>query len=170
MSERPLECSQCKKNPNVVYKEMVGSNVATTHLCQDCPILKQKLKGEETLGNSLQKKEEGLFCTHCKTSLEAILMGKPLGCKECYSIFQEALIKEMIEIPLVSPKLKLNPAMPTSTLHIGKTPLTDKNAENIARICDLNEALNEALRKENYEEAAWLRDQIDSLTKACDDS
>jgi len=30
-------------------------------------------------------------------------------------------------------------------------------------MASLNEALNEALKRENYEQAAWLRDQIKNL-------
>ncbi len=168
MSERPLECSHCKKSTDVIYSEIVGETVTTTEMCRDCPILNQKLEGKGSLKEN-QKKEEGLCCSHCHTSLEAVLMGNPLGCKECYFIFQDVLIDQLLETQLISPRLKPNPASPTPTLHIGKTPFIDGKSENSNRIRDLNEALNEALKGENYEEAAWLRDQINSLTKAPDE-
>ncbi len=168
MSERPLECSQCKKCADVIYTEMVGETVTTTEMCRDCPILRQKLEGKIP-HKKTQKKEEGLCCSHCHTSLEAILMGEPLGCKECYFIFQDVLVDQLMEAQLISPRLKPNPASPTPTLHIGKTPFTNGNSENSNRIRDLNEALKSALKGENYEEAAWLRDQINSLTKASDE-
>lgn len=168
MPERPLECSQCKKCADVIYTEMVGDTATTTEMCRDCPVLKQRLEGK-TSTKGTPKKEEGLCCSHCHTSLEAILMGEPLGCKECYFIFQDVLVDQLMETQLISPKLKPNPTSPTPTLHIGKTPFVDEHAENTTRIRDLNESLNEALKGENYEEAAWLRDQINSLTKASDE-
>lgn len=169
MPERPLECSQCKKCADVIYTEMVGSIATTTEMCRECPVLKQKLEGKTSSGGA-PKKEEGLCCSHCHTSLESILMGKPLGCKECYFIFQDVLVDQLMENQLISLKLKPNPARPTPTLHIGKTPFIDERSENTTRIRSLNEALSEALKGENYEEAAWIRDQINSLTKASDDS
>lgn len=96
-------------------------------------------------------------------------MGEPLGCKECYLIFESVLVDQLMETQLISPKLKPNPASPTPALHIGKTPFIDERSKNRTRIHDLNEALGDALKGENYEEAAWLRDQINSLTKASDD-
>jgi protein arginine kinase activator len=34
----------------------------------------------------------------------------------------------------------------------------------------LNEALNETLKKEDYEQAAWLRDQIKAITEKTEQS
>lgn len=167
MSERPLECSQCKKAADVIYSEMVGDSVTTTEMCRDCPVLKQKLQGK-TVQQEAPKKEEGLCCSHCHTSLESVLMGEPLGCKECYAIFQDVLTDQLLESQLISPRLKPNPASPVPTLHIGKSPHIKDKGENTTRIRDLNEALSEALKGENYEEAAWLRDQINALTEVKD--
>ncbi|MDJ0651721.1 MAG: UvrB/UvrC motif-containing protein [Simkaniaceae bacterium] len=168
MPERPLECSQCKKCGDVIYTEMIGDTTTTTEMCQDCPVLKQKLEGKTPIKGT-PKKEESLCCSQCHTSLESILMGEPLGCKECYFIFQDVLVDQLMETQLISPKLKPNPASTTPALHIGKTPFIDETTENTTRIRNLNEALGEALKGENYEEAAWLRDQINSLTKASDE-
>ena len=169
MSERPLECSQCKRCADVIYSEMVGDTVTTTEMCRDCPVLKLKLQGKDSLEES-PKKEEGLCCRECHTSLEAVLMGEPLGCKECYEIFEEVLTDQLLESQLISPRLKPNPASPIPTLHIGKSPhITGKEESASARIRDLNEALSEALKGENYEEAAWLRDQINAMTEVKDE-
>ncbi|QVL57619.1 MAG: UvrB/UvrC motif-containing protein [Simkaniaceae bacterium] len=168
MPERPIECSQCKKCADVIYTEMVGETTTTTEMCRDCPVLKHKLEGKvPAMGTP--KKEEGLCCSHCHTSLESVLMGEALGCKDCYFIFQDVLVDQLMETQLISPRLKPSSASPTPTLHIGKSPFINGKSENSTRIRDLNEALSEALKGENYEEAAWLRDQINSLTKASDE-
>ncbi|MCB1084762.1 MAG: UvrB/UvrC motif-containing protein, partial [Chlamydiia bacterium] len=41
--------------------------------------------------------------------------------------------------------------------------------DQVSRIRDLSEALNQALKGENYEEAAWIRDQINALTEPLDE-
>ena len=54
-------------------------------------------------------------------------------------------------------------------LHIGKSPSIPVEMPASSRLTALNEALNEALKKENYEQAAWLRDQIKDLMEKTDD-
>ncbi|NRA89951.1 MAG: UvrB/UvrC motif-containing protein [Simkaniaceae bacterium] len=168
MSERPLECSQCKRPASVIYSEMVDGNVITTQMCQGCPILKHKLQGTNSNEES-PKKEEGLCCSNCHTTLESVLVGEPLGCKECFSVFQDILTDQLFETESISPKLNPNPATPVPTLHIGKSPHIDPKAKTSNRIRDLNESLKKALKKENYEEAAWLRDQINELMEVSDE-
>ena len=168
MSERPLECNQCKRHADVIYSEMVEDIVTTTEMCRDCPVLKLKLQGK-TPNAKAPAKEEGLCCSNCHTSLESVLMGEPLGCKECYVIFQDVLIDQLLETQLISPRLKQSPTSPAPTLHIGRSPHCDEKTHNTSRIRDLNESLNEALNGENYEEAAWLRDQINALTEMKDE-
>lgn len=168
MTERPLECSHCKKCADVLYTEMVEGTATSIEMCRDCPMLKQKLEGKKGLSKS-PKKEEGICCSHCHTSLESVLMGEPLGCQECYHIFQDVLTDQLRETQLVSPRLKQNPASPSPTFHMGKTPLAGQSPEKNHKLRDLNEALSEALKGENYEEAAWIRDQINTLTRATDE-
>lgn len=168
MNERPIECSQCKKCADVLYTEMVGDTATTIEMCHDCPILKQKLEGRRRAKEST-KKDEGICCSHCHTSLESVLMGEHLGCQECYHVFQDVLTDQIMETGLISPRLKQTPASPTQTFHMGKTPFMGENPNQVKRLRDLNEALSEALNGENYEEAAWIRDQINSLTKASDE-
>lgn len=93
-------------------------------------------------------------------------MGEPLGCKECYQIFQEVLLDQLIETEKISPRLK---PTQTPTFHIGKSPHVPLDELTSNRILELNEALSEALKGENYEQAAWLRDQINSLMEKSDE-
>jgi protein arginine kinase activator len=169
MSERPVECSQCKKTAKVLYKEIVGKTTTITEMCADCPILLQKLHGSAP-EKPLDEKEQaatGLYCGNCHTPLEAIKMGNPLGCSQCYTIFGDVLVQELLaenKLPKAMENAKRN-----QPLHIGKTPDKPVNIPSSNRFSTLNEALNEALQKENYEEAAWLRDQIKKLTEKPDE-
>ena len=159
----------CVLGPNcVIYTEIVGHHMITSQMCQQCPILKSKLQGNGGRDQT-RKKEEGLCCIHCHTTLESVLVGEPLGCKECFSIFQDILVDQLFETHSISPKLNPNPAISSRTLHIGKSPHIDPKAQASNRIRDLNESLNKALKKENYEEAAWLRDQINEIMEVGDE-
>jgi len=151
MEERPLECSRCEKEADVTYSEIVGKMVTTVRMCRDCPVLKQKLQGHEAT--------ERICCEHCKTSLESIITGNPLGCKECYVVFQDILCEQLLEMDLLSPRLKSN----HSTLHTGQSPAPATINTQTKRLSTLNQALSEALTSENFEQAAWIRDQISTL-------
>jgi protein arginine kinase activator len=165
MSERPVECSHCKKPIQVIYKEIVEETVTCTHMCEDCPILQQKMTGE--LKEGKRKKSDidtGLCCGSCGTTLESIQTGNPLGCSECYNVFGDILMQELLSMGMLPARLQKNLGRKKSQpLHIGKTPSTPVEIPASSRLTALNEALNEALKKENYEQAAWLRDQIKDL-------
>jgi len=163
MPERPVECSQCKKAAKVIYKEIVGKEITVTEMCVDCPLLLRKLYGTKAT-EAPGKAEEtptGLYCGHCHTPLEAVKMGNPMGCSQCYAIFGDLLVQELIAENKI-PKQMQN-VRRDQPLHVGKTPGKPMKTPESSRLTALNEALNEALQKENYEEAAWLRDQIKEI-------
>jgi len=163
MSERPIECSQCKRPAKVIYKEILNGTINCTEMCADCPVLQAKLHGE--LGKS-DKKEGQLCCGSCGTSLESVQMGQPLGCIECYAVFNDFLVGELIAADAIPAVLqKKLAAQRTQAIHIGKSPDQPVDITLSSRLASLNEALNDALKRENYEQAAWIRDQIKTLTE-----
>lgn len=169
MAERPVECSHCKKPIKVIYKEIVDNSITCTETCADCPILQQKLHGQSLEPQSregLVETEAGLCCGNCRTSLQSIKMGNPLGCTECYAVFSDVLLSELSAMDKIPARIKRDLAVKkTQALHIGKSPNKPLTIPSSSRLTALNEALNEALKKENYEQAAWIRDQIKALTE-----
>ncbi|MCI0382765.1 MAG: UvrB/UvrC motif-containing protein [Chlamydiae bacterium] len=165
MAERPVECGNCKKPAKVFYKEMVSNSIVCTEMCNDCPILEQKLHGSLTINGEDQSQiAAGLYCGRCHTGLDTIKMGNPVGCSECYNVFGDLLVSELIEENKVPTKLKKDLSIrKNQPIHIGKSPGKQMVIPSSNRLTSLNEALNEALKKENYEEAAWIRDQIKEL-------
>jgi protein arginine kinase activator len=166
MADRPLECSQCKKPISIIYKEIENNLIDVSHMCDHCPIFKKKLHGEDALSSGLQWAEgtQGLSCMSCGTSLDTFKLNHSLGCSECYVIFEQ-LIVDLLKIEDLIPE-KLKQALkknPHCQLHLGKTPLETCDPVISTQVTDLKEALNEALKKENYEQAATLRDQIKQL-------
>ena len=163
MAERPVECSHCKKGIKVIYKEIVGDSIVCNEMCADCPVLQQRLHGQtapSTAKAGLSETESGLCCGHCRTSLESVKMGGPLGCSECYAVFGDILIAELSETERLPPGAEAKKNQP---LHIGKALKKPLTIPSSSRLTALNEALNEALKKENYEQAAWIRDQIKEI-------
>jgi protein arginine kinase activator len=167
MEERPLECSECKKDIAVQYTEIVNNNIVHTCMCAECPILQQRMHGiastedsEPQLGNTA-----GLCCGNCDTNLETVRTGNPLGCEECYDVFADVLIMEMQASNKVSQRLFSEKSKKSMPIHIGRSPGESTEINPSIRLIALNEALNEVLLKEDYEQAAWLRDQIKELTE-----
>lgn len=162
--DRPLECGECKKPIAVRYIEIVGHTITQTSMCADCPELQRRLHGthtQELVAN--QFSDAGLECGNCGTTLEEVRRGHKLGCSECYNVFDNALLQEMqatnrLPFRFFSVK-KSNP------IHIGRSPGEKLTINLASKLLALNEALKETLKREDYEQAAWLRDQIKALTE-----
>jgi protein arginine kinase activator len=161
--DRPLECSECKKPITVIYTEIVSGQITHTSMCSDCPELQRRLQGAP-LHLQTDSHDAGLACGNCNTTLEAIRVGASLGCSSCYEVFTDILVSEMQAANKLSSRINsIKKAIP---LHIGRTPGKIQEINPSLRLLALNEALNETLKREDYEQAAWLRDQIKELTES----
>lgn len=163
---RPLECSECKKPIAVRYTEIVGDSIIRTSMCADCPELQRRLHGVPahlTRGSGQLEGEAGLACGNCGTTLEALKVGTPLGCSVCYEVFDDILLGEMLAAQKIPPRISTTKK--SIPIHIGRAPGESQEMNPSLRLLALNEALNETLKREDYEQAAWLRDQIKALTE-----
>lgn len=168
MPERPVECGHCKKPAKVSYKEIISKSITTTEMCSDCPILQERLHGTPSPSKSegFEGSKAGLFCGHCMTSLESVKTGNPLGCSECYAVFADILVAQLIEANSLPSKLKKSLSFKKAqAIHVGRSAEKPVTMAVSSQLVSLTEALNDAVKKENYEQAAWLRDQINSLKK-----
>lgn len=165
LPDRPLECSECKKPISVCYTEIIGSQLTRTCMCADCPELHRRLHRAPAHHSpySLEENTTGLACGNCGTTLESLRVGTPLGCSVCYEVFSDILIGEMLAAEKIPGRLAtIKKSIP---LHIGRAPGESQAINPSLRLLALNEALTETLKKEDYEQAAWLRDQIKALTE-----
>lgn len=166
LPERSLECSECKKPIVVRYTEIVGDSIVETSMCADCPLLSKRLFGSLTPltpGMPLSA-SGGLCCGNCGISWEAVKTGNPLGCSDCYEVFGDLILAELVASTKLPSKIATNKkAMP---IHIGRAPGESLEISPSLRLLALNEALKETLSREDYEQAAWLRDQIKALTES----
>lgn len=163
MAERPLDCGECKKSIAVQYTELEGEKLSRTIMCADCPHLEKQLYGTTAHSSSCKGPvlQGSMTCGTCNTSLEAIRMGHQLGCRECYDVFSEIIVDELIKEERVSRHFSGNPR--TQPIHMGRTPGEVSEISATLRLIALNEALDETLIREDYEQAALLRDQIEKL-------
>lgn len=164
LPDRPLECSECKKPIAVQYTEIANGNIIRTCMCADCPVLRNKLHGVPHIETTSGKREGSmsLACGNCGTALDAIRVGTPLGCDVCYEVFDDVLLPEMLAANKIPPRIANNKK--STPIHIGRSAGEIQEISPSLRLLALNEALNEMLKSEDYEQAAWLRDQIKALT------
>ena len=158
-----MECERCKKNKATVFlTQVIDGRLRKMDLCEACAkelgvadlstfSIADLLLDAADEKNLLQKTEavEDLFCPACGYTLEALKETSKLGCAECYNVFSEYIALEEYH---------------RATLHRGKTPR--RRIQKIAstrQLTDLEKKLKETIQAENFEEAAWLRDQIRSL-------
>ena len=109
-----------------------------------------KIQAEKKEISDKVEKEEvvDIKCNLCNTTFSEYKKTGKLGCSKCYSNFEEELkpIKEGIY---------------GYSDHIGKFPKdVHKDVEAIREVEELKQQLNIAIEKEEYEQAAELRDRI----------
>lgn len=162
--DRPMECSECKKKIAVHYTEVVNQNCSRTGMCADCPALLRRLKGisNEPTDRRIEEGGTDLVCGQCGTTLEMVRTGHPLGCGTCYEIFGDIILAELLAAGKL-PQPRANQG--GRPLHIGRVPGESQQINPSLRLLGLNEALSDTLLREDYEQAAWLRDQIKAITE-----
>lgn len=164
LPERPLECSECKKEITVRFTEFEKGIKHELCMCSECPELKKRLYGNPRADvGSGEKPLAKMACGECGTTLDSIRVGHPLGCSHCYELFDEAIIYELRSIRKLPPHLET--AKKTVLLHVGRTPGESKELTPSLQLIALNEALDETLKREDYEQAALLRDRIKALSE-----
>lgn len=160
-------CDICKKSKAVIhYAEVINDKIKKLNLCEECAAAKgigvnpafslgeflSGLTGHEVKTHVGKK----MCCPLCGLTMEEFKETGRLGCSQCYETFYNTLQ------PIIG-------SIHKGTRHIGKVPT--KAAESIdlaAYIKTLEERLQEAVRKEEFELAAKLRDEIRLLQKKLD--
>jgi len=158
-------CSQCQERDAVVHLTQIVENAVTqVHLCEKCAAE----RGIETsvavpkhpLGEFLQAAQQQALqlpgdaarCSYCGTSLRDFRASGKLGCARCYGAFEQSL-KDLLR------------RVHGSATHVGRRyQASDEPAlERDASLSELRGRLEDAIRVEEFELAATLRDQIRTL-------
>ncbi|HBA82952.1 MAG TPA: excinuclease ABC subunit B [Verrucomicrobia bacterium] len=154
-----MQCESCKEREATVHlTQVVEGTVTKVHLCETCAAksgldvqspmsITDILLGMGTKGTSARP-DADLACPHCKMKRSDFKKSGRLGCPSCYESFAGELL------PLIK-------VMHRSDQHIGKIPSREGiRVRMSAEIAVLQQALDNAVALEHYEEAARLRDQI----------
>ena len=153
-------CEHCKKREATVKYVEVINGVKTEHnLCTQCAAhadlgqFSALFEGEFPLGKLLsgllgtQETEEedekysGVVCPTCGTTYEEFVKDSRFGCPDCYSVLEEM----------------------NGTGTTGEDPVNIPELSKEEKIRLMETRLKDAVRREEYEEAAKLRDEIRAL-------
>lgn len=168
-----MKCERCNENEAIFfYEENINGHKKKLSLCAHCAEEMQK-SGEvktvsspfedfgfgapfaDTLLGSLFYPSEAAKigtgakkCNRCGSTLRDFRERGKAGCPDCYAIFAAEL----------EPTIR---SMHGSAAHTGRSPAKwKKKHDRVDRLKTLRAALDEAIKKEEFEEAARLRDEI----------
>jgi len=159
LPERPMECSgECRRPIQVIYTEIIGKNISRFAMCDECPVLNRKLHGGGIAAQVTGKAPASLVCGGCGLTLDEVKMGSSLGCPLCYEIFGDEVIHELFQLGRLPSKFVSQ--RKGELLHAGRSPGHHQEIDPSLKLISLQQALHETLGREDYEQAALLRDQI----------
>ncbi|MDD4801333.1 MAG: UvrB/UvrC motif-containing protein [Syntrophomonas sp.] len=164
-----MYCEECKKRSATVHLTQVFNGQKTeSHLCEECASQKSGFMFDPANKFSIPNLLGGMFgssysvqgmpalalqsiCPNCGMRYMDIRQAGKLGCSECYKVFNQEL-----EAPLRR--------IHGNSQHLGKIPLRGGEKVIIRRqIEKLKNQLQEAVRAEEYEKAAEIRDSVKEM-------
>lgn len=155
------KCRRCSKPATLHITEIHDGNAVALHLCEGCAREYLEENREESVsepGAELAAKLEALVgedgnppllrCSNCDLSFNEFRERGRLGCPRCYDDFHAELV------PLLE---NIHEALD----HRGKRPVRNPGqTEDQSRLVHMRAQQRDAIRREDYEAAARLRDQI----------
>jgi protein arginine kinase activator len=179
-----MQCNLCNKNPATVHlTEIIDDQMSELHLCDDCA-RKKSMQMEQQFGLSdllgglveygkqisgSEKTPVAAQCSFCGLTYEDFRKIGRLGCSECYGSFARHLGPLLKRIHGACQHVGKAPVLisePTSAADPA-APVASKpsKAKSSLDLNDLKMKLSEAILKEEFEEAAQLRDLIKEMEK-----
>ena len=164
-----MKCEKCDKRATVHIIDIRDEVMQDRHLCQKCAksdgyiMTPDDVSFEDVLNRLISDSSELVdvgergssdsmkLCPECGTSLKDIVRKGVAGCAKDYEVFRSELSGILEKVH-------------GSAAHIGKTPARDdEQARKQQSIQAIEKQLEEAVKAENYELAAELRDQLSEL-------
>jgi protein arginine kinase activator len=163
-----MQCQICRKKEATIHLTEITDGVRSEmHICENCAeeqgiAIKSQIPLNELLGSLLASapsddeisgtSEEKLSCPQCGFTLEQFRREAVLGCPYDYEVFEKSFL------PLIEK------AHNGKTSHCGKVPSkTPRSTKKQIELIRLRQQLDSAVQKEDYEQAAKLRDKINQL-------
>ncbi|NLY42694.1 MAG: hypothetical protein GX066_01725 [Clostridiaceae bacterium] len=145
-------CEKCaRENENIMYNNMYNNPFDFTSPFSINNFISAFLGSKTGHEAKFRNNTNVSFCRVCGTTYDQFARSGQLGCANCYNVFQN-------ELEPVFKRIHGN------TYHRGKMPhRTGGEIKAKREINRLKSLLDEAIKKEEYEKAAKLRDQINDL-------
>lgn len=169
----PFSGKVCLQPKDIQVTEIAGDKITTLHLCKECGQkyvdmpnaevvtsmmdVTKSPNGESSIQVTSEVKKHpfdaaktpiGPKCPGCGWTLKEIFATKRAGCAECYTFHQ-------LLVPMTFESQHLHPEVG----HAGKAPKS--TPEQLIK--KLEARMQEAIKNEDYEIAAKLRDEIQKL-------
>ena len=161
-----MKCKRCHQEATFFYNEQSGGKALSLALCADCAAKAGFYSAHKDLFSPLfgaelsqglfgaPKGEEKTACPDCGTTWQAMARSGKVGCPQCYNAFREELRGTIRQIH-------------GNATHTGRAPALCREREAKAtKEKELRLALENAIRAEEFEEAARLRDELRALGEA----
>ena len=166
-----MQCQKCKQHSATIHlTEIHNGQRHEMHLCPACAeqegfAVKNQVPLNELLSTLLAAQSDSddqisldmnssdtLECDSCGMTFEQFKQEALLGCPNDYEAFKKPL------------KLILDKAQNSNIEHTGKVPsAVPADTQVRVKLTELQRKLQEAVRKEDYELAAELRDKIEQM-------
>ncbi len=159
-------CDKCHKNTATIhFTKIVNGHVEEKHLCETCAKEDNELEFSFEIPFSFEKLFTGLIdsmpedsgkkkvasCPKCGLTYKKFQEIGKFGCAECYEIFEHD----------ISSLLK---GIHGHNIHQGKVPVSSKDKIVQKKAIEtLKMELRKSIEKEDFERAAYLRDEINRL-------
>ena len=164
-------CQNCGKYEATTHiKRVVNGDTTEMHLCSDCAqhlgygdmFSGFGLNLDDFFGGFLEDTVQKLSaptqdkCPKCGNTFEDIVRSGKVGCSECYRMFYDKLLPS---IQRIHGRIQ----------HSGKQIAAEAKSKKVEEekptdvLASLKQQLNEAVEKQEYEQAAVLRDKIKEL-------
>ncbi len=162
-----MKCDLCDKEAVVHLTQVVNGEMKEVHLCEEHAVEKgidinspisitDILMGLDQNKKPVGSGDLSFACPRCGLTRDEFRKSGRLGCPVCYETFMAELTMAV-------------KAMHHSVQHIGKIPAREGTQTRIkSRIARLQKDLDAAVAREDYEQAARLRDQIRDTRKQAD--
>jgi protein arginine kinase activator len=161
-------CQNCKTQTATIHlTEITNGHRVETHLCQACAqkqgltiqtqiplneLLSTLLSVPPEAAGPLQNPAEQKACPRCGMTLQRFSKETLLGCPQDYDVFERNLLTLIVR------------TQNGRSEHCGKIPASAGQVQQTQlRLAQLRRQLEEAVRREQYETAARLRDEIRKL-------
>ncbi|HEY3424366.1 MAG TPA: UvrB/UvrC motif-containing protein [Negativicutes bacterium] len=161
-------CDECKKRPACVHITKITNNQKIEkHLCEECAKVSGEMNFSVDANFSVQDFLKGMFshafsgevlqdevtCGKCGLTYSDFSQNGKVGCSACYCTFGERL----------DPLLR---RVHGASVHTGKLPKRAGGIlESRQQLKRLRQELDKHVSREEYEEAAKMRDKIRQLEK-----